>query len=644
VAWPQPTDYNEAIQTPRLCFADAELRAGEALASAHGLPRPYSGNFADVYQIRSPDGRAWAVKCFTREVGPLERRYQAISDHLSNESPPFMVRFQFLNRGIRIRGSWFPVLKMDWVDGFTLNDFVRQQIGKPALLYRLAKKWVKLSLQLRRARIAHGDLQHGNVLLVPGDRAAQMSLRLIDYDGMYVPGLAQAMPGEFGHPNYQHPERAPKALYDPEIDRFAHLAIYTALRCLTVGGQELLEKYDNGDNLLFRESDFLDPSKSVLLAELWQLPDPDIRRLLGHLLLGAHLPANRVVLLEDVIGAEGRPLGLTAGQEHQVMSWLPHGTSRVKAHAAKLSTVSLEALAAETADESLKLADTPGGSVAVAEASAPARTSGSVPTRVDAGTPVVRTPRVVFRKLLAAVSRSGPFLPGLVLRCRRCKLPKHLLASHCPACRAADVRLLAVATMLGVVGACVAWVALPRNEPGIVGIGGALAVWGALVALPVAVFQATYLMRGSPNAGPDVRAGPQWPTVIQICPACGTQNVLLVFICRQCGFPRWERVAAVAAVVLLLGISAAISEPRIPVVPWWGFLVDVGRSCLRVGTALASLMLMIGSLEALKVQVRLPKDQQLRPRGRQVLLLGVLCAMAGFGLLMFSFFSFSAAK
>ena len=64
--WPQATDYNGAIQCPPVCFCDPDLRQGQAEGDLFGLPRPHSGNFADVYQVRSPDGQAWAVKCFTR--------------------------------------------------------------------------------------------------------------------------------------------------------------------------------------------------------------------------------------------------------------------------------------------------------------------------------------------------------------------------------------------------------------------------------------------------------------------------------------------------------------------------------------------------------------------------------------------------
>ena len=51
--WPLSQDYNEAIQNPGQCFADPELRQGQADTNELGLPAPRSGNFADVYAVAS---------------------------------------------------------------------------------------------------------------------------------------------------------------------------------------------------------------------------------------------------------------------------------------------------------------------------------------------------------------------------------------------------------------------------------------------------------------------------------------------------------------------------------------------------------------------------------------------------------------
>lgn len=325
MSWPLSQDYNEAIQSPHLCFADPELRTGQAAVNPLGLPVPRSGNFADVYEVRCPaSGRRWAVKCFTRAVPGLRDRYRRISAHLARTRLSLAVDFQYLEEGIRVRGQWYPVLKMDWVEGLLLNDFVREALDKPPLLEALAGRWVRLGRRLRRAGLAHGDLQHGNLLLVPGRDEKHLALKLIDYDGMFVPALAGQPSGEVGHPAYQHPQRLREGGYGLEVDRFPILLVAAALRALLVCGPALWQRYDNGDNLLFREADLSAPPASALFRELWQVPDAAVHALTGYLTLGCQARPEYVLLLEQLVTDDGvRPLN--RAQEEAVAALLGPG-------------------------------------------------------------------------------------------------------------------------------------------------------------------------------------------------------------------------------------------------------------------------------------------------------------------------------
>jgi regulation of enolase protein 1 (concanavalin A-like superfamily) len=303
MSWPLSQDYNEAIQTPAQCFADAELRQGQADTNELGLPAPRSGNFADVYAVVTGQ-RKWAVKCFTRQIPGLQERYQQISLHLAQVKLPFMVDFTFLERGIRVRGAWYPVLKMQWVEGLTLNQFVKGSLDKPRALELLCRLWVKLAARLREANIAHCDLQHGNVLLVPGGKTGTLSVKLVDYDGMCVPSLTLLKSIEVGHPAYQHPQRQREGIYSLEVDRFSHLVIFTALRALMLEGKALWDKHDDGDNLLFRPGDYLAPGRSPLLERLRTLGDEEVRKLgqaIAHSLSG---PLDQVPLLDSLVTLE----------------------------------------------------------------------------------------------------------------------------------------------------------------------------------------------------------------------------------------------------------------------------------------------------------------------------------------------------
>jgi WD40 repeat protein/serine/threonine protein kinase len=310
MAWPLSQDYNEAIQSARVNFADTDLRRGTATVNALGLPMPFSGSFADVYRVECPDGRRWAVKCFTREVPHLRERYQEISRFLRQARLPFTVDFSYLEEGIRVRGRWYPVLKMQWVEGLTFNAFVRQFLDKPRMLEAVLRLWARMAKYLRSSGAAHGDLQHGNILLVPGANANALALKLIDYDGMFVPALAGSKSGEVGHPAYQHPQRLQEGTYGPEVDRFPLLLIATALAALKVKGKSLWDKYDNADNLLFREADLRDPAQSNLLRDLARMNDPTTAALSVALRTALAGDLGATPLLEEVLA--GVPIAAPA--------------------------------------------------------------------------------------------------------------------------------------------------------------------------------------------------------------------------------------------------------------------------------------------------------------------------------------------
>ena len=359
MAWPLSQDYNEAIQNPQTSFGDAELRGGQAVTNALGVPMPRSGNFADVYEFHGASGQKWAVKCFTRQIPGLQERYSEISKHLLQAKLPFTVDFTYLEKGIRIRGVHYPVLKMQWVEGFLLNEFVRNNLDKPGRLDALGQIWLRMAKRLGGADIAHADLQHGNVILVQGSKSSSLAVKLIDYDGMWVPALKQKKSGESGHPAYQHPLRLQQGTYSADVDRLPILAIACALRCLAVGGKTLWNKYDNGDNMLFREADLRNPQGSALFKELWNLSDPAAHDLTGYLALALSVGLDKAPLLPDLYNGD-QPQALTAAQEKQATTILGPGAAvnravsppkrRVTSLAARTKTAQPEAASASDWD------------------------------------------------------------------------------------------------------------------------------------------------------------------------------------------------------------------------------------------------------------------------------------------------------
>lgn len=264
------SDYQEAIQSPRLCFSDGELKSGTPALNPLGLPQPITGGFASVYQVRNGKGR-WAVRCFLHRIADLRERYALISQSLKKNPLRFMVGFDYLPEGIRVKGGWYPALKMEWVNGDTLNIHVQKSLKSPKALLKLAERWTDLVESLERSGIAHGDLQHGNILVQDGQ------LRLIDYDGMFVPALKGRGSHEKGHPAYQHPERSGPD-FDAQVDRFSALVIHLSLLALAKEPR-LWQCFYEDDNLIFRRADFASPEHSRVFQALEGVSDPLVVKL-----------------------------------------------------------------------------------------------------------------------------------------------------------------------------------------------------------------------------------------------------------------------------------------------------------------------------------------------------------------------------
>ena len=287
-AFPRGAEYMEALQDPASAFADPELAAASPELTPMGLPRPVSGNFASVFRMQAADGRAWAVRCFVRSFDDMTRRYTAIDEHLRRLSGSWRVGFTFQEQGVNVGGEWYPIVKMDWASGQPLLTYIEQHLWDgPALAY-LATRFATLVDELRRSGVAHGDIQHGNILVAPGG-----DLRLVDYDGMFVPSLAGLSGNELGHRNYQHPARQPGE-FGLHLDNFSSWVVYASLAGLSVDPL-LWGRLDGGDEcLLFRSQDFTDPLHSDALAAFEASGDEVLRDLAGRLRSYLAMPLNSV--------------------------------------------------------------------------------------------------------------------------------------------------------------------------------------------------------------------------------------------------------------------------------------------------------------------------------------------------------------
>jgi hypothetical protein len=269
--WPSLQDYNEAIQLHQSYVEDAQLKSGRPYENAMGLPRAVTGAFSTVYRIESSN-QDLALKLFLKDIHDQEARYALISNFLAENKSPYFVSFQYLKNGIKVKGNWFPGLKMDWVEGLPIDEYIVQNIDNSAKLGELAESFLKMMEHFRSLGLAHGDLQHGNIIMCGDD------IRVVDYDGMFVPSMRSFASCEVGHRNYQHPKRS--ALhFATYLDNFSAWLIYASIKALQLDPKLLNQLGGADDCLLFRETDFLNPMESAAFAAFERHPDSALNAL-----------------------------------------------------------------------------------------------------------------------------------------------------------------------------------------------------------------------------------------------------------------------------------------------------------------------------------------------------------------------------
>ncbi|KAA8923427.1 RIO1 family regulatory kinase/ATPase [Thermoplasma sp.] len=261
--WPSQFDYAQAFQNPSYSLS-GELSGYRIIRNPNvkmaGNTIYSSGNYGIIFKLEN-NGAYYAIKCFTKG-SDLHRRYFEIGRHLQGKNIPCIVHFEYIENGVRTMKDpslYYPVLKMDWVDGDSLYTFLKKNIDNGREIRRIAGEFLNMVMELKMNKMAHGDLSCDNILISNG------RVIFVDYDGMYVPALKNMPSSENGHENFQRPDRKPSD-FSENMDDFSALVIYTSLYVLSLRPEAWKFNGDDPDALLFRKADFLNPEKSEVFA------------------------------------------------------------------------------------------------------------------------------------------------------------------------------------------------------------------------------------------------------------------------------------------------------------------------------------------------------------------------------------------
>ena len=258
-----------------------QLKHLEVVQDEHGEPYRSSGAFAVVFKMRDPrTGQLYALKCFTEEQEGRAEAYRKIEEELEVAGTTYFTSMRYYERELFVDSSVsseseFPVLLMDWVEGSTMELYIREHYHDSYAMEMLCYRFCRLAAYLRSQPFAHGDVKPDNIMV-----SDTGTLTLIDYDGMFVPSMQGESSPTLGTEEFRHPLRTPE-LFDATIDDFALASIALSLRAIALDSQ-LLDQYGAPDRLLFSASDYRDLAQSKVMQAIWRLVgDKDLCKLVG---------------------------------------------------------------------------------------------------------------------------------------------------------------------------------------------------------------------------------------------------------------------------------------------------------------------------------------------------------------------------
>ena len=274
--YPLISEYVEAIKSAEDNFD--ELSYLRPVLNDDGMPIMSVGGFSVVFKMKDKrDGKFYAIKCFTKGQNGQAENYRLIEEELRDVKSPYLVSFRYMDRELYVDSKQtdeteFPVLLMEWVEGKTLDIYLRENLDNKYDLEILFNQFNILAQWLILQPFAHGDLKPDNIMI--RDIRDYCSIALIDYDGMYVPSMKGQKARELGSPDFRHPQRTEDD-FDSHIDDFSIVSILLSLKSLSINLQ-LLEEFGASDRLLLSKNDYLDIYNSTFIRNITQSKDSDI--------------------------------------------------------------------------------------------------------------------------------------------------------------------------------------------------------------------------------------------------------------------------------------------------------------------------------------------------------------------------------
>lgn len=264
-----------SIENKDLFVKDEFVRKGNFQHSSNGNLIMFTGGFTAVFPVVVQNEK-WAFRCWHANMGNTAQRLKEIAQCVKSSQVPYLCDFAYVDKGILVEGNLYPTTRMRWVEGQTIKEYICDNSYSKEKLHNLADRFLALIKDMHNRGFAHGDLQHGNIMVDKNE-----SLFLVDYDSFYCPALKGEKDIIKGLPDYQHPARNKNLFANEKLDWFSELIIYTSIFAIAEN-PGLVAKYQlaNSEKMLFSKNDFNDINSSIIYKDLKSMNNSRVSKLL----------------------------------------------------------------------------------------------------------------------------------------------------------------------------------------------------------------------------------------------------------------------------------------------------------------------------------------------------------------------------
>ena len=262
-------DIINSVSVPAL-IKDKFIKRGTFARLKNGDLQACVGGFSIVFPVEV-DGSKWAFRCWHHTLDNDQARIKLLSAELKKSNLAYFIDFEYQDKGIVVNGAVYPTTRMKWINGRDIKNYICYNRNNRHKLFELASNFFAMTQDLHRLSIAHGDLQHENIIVNPYGK-----IFLIDYDSMYVPALSymNSKNSTNGKEGYQHPARENCVYSNPTLDYFSEVVILTSILAIAYN-PGLIDKYDmdDSDTMLFKKADFRSFVSSKIYSDLSSMGD-----------------------------------------------------------------------------------------------------------------------------------------------------------------------------------------------------------------------------------------------------------------------------------------------------------------------------------------------------------------------------------